>query len=75
MFSQSLTIADADTLYQALEPEKKDLVAKRAKVDITKDGSAVTITIEAKDFPSYRAMQSAVMRLLVTYYKMKSLEA
>jgi len=70
-FSSKLIIKNEFKLYQALEPEKKDLITKRAKVDIKLSDLDVIINIEATDFTSYRAMESAIMRLLITYHKMK----
>lgn len=74
MFRAELHIKNAEKLYEALLPEKKDLITKRAQVDFEiKDGN-LTLNIKAKDFASFRALESAVMRLLVTYYKMEQLE-
>ncbi len=74
MFSSTIIIENSESLFLAIEPERKDLISSRASVEILKQNSSVIFNIKADDFASYRAMQSAIMRLLVTYYKILDLE-
>lgn len=75
MFSSELVIEDGKSLYEAILPEKEDLISNRASVKFKLDGDKIIFNIEAQDFASFRAMEAAMMRLLVTFYKMKNLEA
>jgi len=74
MLESVLIIKDALNLYAAIESESKDLVSKRARVDFNLNDSNLVISIKADDFTSFRAMESSVMRLLVTYYKIKGID-
>lgn len=75
MFESCLNIANAKSLFEAILPEQEDLKTRRAKVvfSLSKD-NLLQIKITSKDFTAFRAMESAVMRLLVTYYKVEKLE-
>jgi tRNA threonylcarbamoyladenosine modification (KEOPS) complex Pcc1 subunit len=74
MLNATYTIDNENQLYDALIAEKEDLVTNRAKVTILQESNTITITLNATDFPAFRALESAIMRLLATYYKMKGVE-
>lgn len=74
MFDSTLTIKGAKDLFEAIAPEQEDLKTKRANVTFELVGEDLQFHIVADDFSAYRAMESAVMRLLVTYYKIEQLE-
>ena len=73
MFKSVLTIKGAEDLYMALLPEQKDLVTKRAQVTFELNEGDLLIKIIADDFSAFRAMESSLMRLLVTFYKVKKI--
>lgn len=74
MFKSCLTIKDAKDLFKAIAPEQNDFKSKRANVTFEFTGDNLTINIFADDFTAFRAMESALMRLLVTYYKIEQIE-
>jgi tRNA threonylcarbamoyladenosine modification (KEOPS) complex Pcc1 subunit len=71
MYSLSLYIADAEKLYQAILPEEPSLQTNRAKVEMSFDATSkqLTITLQANDFSAFRAIETGIMRLLVTHNK------
>lgn len=71
MFSLTLQIDDAQKLYRAIQPEESSLQTKRATVVLSFDTKTnqLTITLQAKDFPAFRAIETGIMRLLVTHNK------
>ena len=73
MFNSCLTISDAKDLFEAISPEQNDLISKRGSVTLNFKDPDLIITINADDFTAYRAMESAVLRLLVTFYKINKL--
>jgi tRNA threonylcarbamoyladenosine modification (KEOPS) complex Pcc1 subunit len=62
---------DSERLYRAIQAE--DLQTPRAKVTITHEKNATTFSLTATDFAAFRAMESAIMRLLTIHAKMKAL--
>ena len=61
-------------LFDIVAPEKRDLQTERSQVDIELTKEGVEFTITAKDFTAFRAMQNAVMRLLVIHNKMQKIK-
>lgn len=72
MLNATFNIIDEPNLYHALLAEKDDLESNRAKVTILQKDNTITLTLDADDFVAFRALESAIMRLLTTYYKIKS---
>lgn len=73
MFTAKFEIKETESLYDALVAEQESLITKRAQVSISKETDIIIITITANDFVAFRALESAIMRLLTTYYKVKSI--
>lgn len=62
---------DAERLYKAVQPEH--LQTPRAKVEVKYENNVVIFSLIAKDFTAFRAMESAILRLLTIYTKMRTL--
>ena len=74
MLNATFIVTENKNLYDALVAEKDDLQTKRANVDIAQDDGKITITLTAEDFPAFRALETAIMRLLITFHKMKEIQ-
>jgi tRNA threonylcarbamoyladenosine modification (KEOPS) complex Pcc1 subunit len=63
---------DSERLYKALLPEISEMKTARASVEFKLENDKLVISINAKDFSSFRAMETGVMRLLIVFNKMKN---
>ena len=73
MYSLTLHILFDAALFSALKVEEESLSNKRATTSITQCDDKIQISLNAKDFVSFRAIETSIMRLLVTYNKMLSI--
>jgi tRNA threonylcarbamoyladenosine modification (KEOPS) complex Pcc1 subunit len=71
MFSLTFQIDNAENLYKAILPEEASLQTKRATVTMSFDETTkqLNINLQAQDFPAFRAIETGIMRLLVTHNK------
>lgn len=69
-YQLTLSVSEnAEELYKAVQPE--NLETSRAKVTVTKEKNSVVFSLDAKDIHAFRAMETAIMRLITIHAKMR----